>query len=106
VERRLDSIDLLRGVAMILISLDHVRDYFTYLRFSPEDITHTWLALFITPGDAFLCAVVLPARGTRRLPVGSAWTIAGGGFRALWTRGLCREGEGPRTGVMLTARRP
>jgi uncharacterized membrane protein len=56
VERQLDSIDLLRGVAMILISLDHVRDYFTYLRFSPEDITHTWLALFITRRVTHFCA--------------------------------------------------
>ena len=53
---RLDSIDLLRGAIMILMSLDHVRDYFTHLRFTPEDITQTWTALFVTRWVTHFCA--------------------------------------------------
>jgi len=35
---RLDSVDLLRGLVMVLMALDHVRDYFTELRFNPTDL--------------------------------------------------------------------
>jgi uncharacterized membrane protein len=107
VERRLDSIDLLRGVAMILISLDHVRDYFTYLRFSPEDITHTWLALFITRRVTHLCAPLFfllaglaaclsAARGRSpeevSAPCGPAASVVRGRGRE---RALCQPGDGP-----------
>lgn len=53
---RLDSVDLLRGAIMILMSLDHVRDFFTHLRFAPEDITQTWAALFVTRWVTHFCA--------------------------------------------------
>ena len=35
---RLDAVDTLRGVVMVLMALDHVRDYFTELRFNPTDL--------------------------------------------------------------------
>ena len=41
---------------MILMSLDHVRDFFTHLQFSPEDITRTWPALFFTRWVTHFCA--------------------------------------------------
>ena len=53
---RLDSVDLLRGLVMVIMALDHVRDYFSYLRFAPEDLSHTFGALFFTRWITHFCA--------------------------------------------------
>jgi uncharacterized membrane protein len=53
---RLDSIDLLRGIAMVVMALDHVRDFFHYARFDPLDLTHTTPLLFITRWVTHHCA--------------------------------------------------
>jgi uncharacterized membrane protein len=53
---RLDSIDLLRGIAMVLMALDHVRDFFTSVRFDPLDLTQTTPALFLTRWITHYCA--------------------------------------------------
>ena len=45
---RLDSIDLLRGLAMVVMALDHVRDFFTNVRFDPLDLSQTTPYLFLT----------------------------------------------------------
>ena len=86
---RLDSIDLLRGVIMILMSLDHVRDYFTHLQFAPEDIRSTWLALFFTRWVTHFCAPLF------FLLAGLAAALSATRGRSprdvrhvLWTRGL------------------
>jgi len=55
---RLNSVDLLRGLIMVIMALDHVRDYFTYLPFQPEDIRFTWGALFFTRWITHFCAPV------------------------------------------------
>jgi uncharacterized membrane protein len=54
--RRLDHVDLLRGIVMVLMVLDHVRVYFTDARFDPTDLARTDLALFATRWITHYCA--------------------------------------------------
>jgi uncharacterized membrane protein len=57
---RLTSIDAVRGAIMIIMALDHVRDYVysSASQFSPTDLTHTTAALFFTRWITHLCAPV------------------------------------------------
>ncbi len=53
---RLVSIDLLRGLVMVLMALDHARYYFSGAHVSPEDMAATDLPLFATRWVTHLCA--------------------------------------------------
>jgi uncharacterized membrane protein len=54
---RLDSIDLLRGVIMVVMALDHVRDYFSAVAdIDPVNLTKTNPALFLTRLVTHFCA--------------------------------------------------
>jgi uncharacterized membrane protein len=55
---RLVSVDVLRGLVMVLMALDHTRDFMTGLRFPPEDLAHTYGALFFTRVITHYCAPV------------------------------------------------
>ncbi len=57
---RIQSIDLLRGIVMIIMALDHVRDYFHYDAFlySPTDLSQTSTTLFFTRFITHYCAPV------------------------------------------------
>ena len=55
---RLVSVDVLRGIVMVLMALDHARDFMTNLRFAPEDMAHTYGALFFTRFITHYCAPV------------------------------------------------
>lgn len=54
--QRITSVDLLRGLVMILMALDHTRDYFTNLRFPPENLALATPALFLTRWVTHFCA--------------------------------------------------
>jgi len=52
------SVDLMRGLAMVLMALDHVRGFFTDADFSSTDLERTTPAIFLTRWITHLCAPV------------------------------------------------
>src|SRR6267378_801151 len=90
ISTRLRSIDLVRGLVMVVMALDHTRGYFSYgaSSFDPTDLSQTTWAYFLTRWITHYCAptfMFLAGIGAfqagRRRTAASLSTF-------LWTRGL------------------
>jgi uncharacterized membrane protein len=85
---RLPSLDIMRGLVMVIMAIDHTRDFFTNVPFAPENLKFTyyslffarWITHFCAPLFFFLAGTGAYFYGRRRTP--QALT------HFLWTRGL------------------
>ena len=77
-KNRIESIDLLKGLVMVIMGLDHVRDYIHYsaFMFDPSDPTQSTLPIFFTrfitnfcaPSFSFLACASAYMVGKRKSP--------------------------------------
>ncbi|MGZ7091233.1 MAG: DUF1624 domain-containing protein [Candidatus Angelobacter sp.] len=87
---RLSSIDALRGTVMVIMALDHIRDFFHVgaMSFSPTDLSRTTAVLFFTRWITHFCLPVFMFAAGMGVFLFGRSHAKGEISRFLWTRGL------------------
>src|SRR6202521_5328854 len=85
---RIESIDVVRGVIMILMALDHVRDFFGNSGLNPTNPATTTVPLFFTRWITHFCAPVFFLLTGTGAYLALRKTSRGELSRFLFTRGL------------------
>jgi uncharacterized membrane protein len=87
---RIASVDILRGIIMVIMALDHVRDFFSNFRkYDPLDLDHTSVMMFFTRWITHFCAPVFVfLAGTSVFLSLSRGKTIQHASRTLFTRGL------------------
>lgn len=87
--RRVASLDILRGLVIIIMGLDHTRDIWSATTFQPEDLDHTTPILFFTRWITHFCAPIFVfLAGTGAYLYGKKVNDPAKLSRFLWTRGV------------------
>ncbi len=86
---RINSIDILRGIVMVIMALDHVRDFFSDYQGDPTDLQHATTLMFFTRFITHYCAPVFIflSGASAFLSMGKGRTVQQESFRLL-TRGF------------------
>lgn len=87
---RLPSIDALRGLVMIIMALDHTREFFnsSAMVFQPDDLSRTTTALFFTRWVTHICAPVFSFTAG----LGAFFWLSHGRSRSQLSRFLLKRG--------------
>jgi uncharacterized membrane protein len=91
---RIQAIDIVRGLVMVVMALDHVRDFWSYTPFKPDDLSQTtplffftrWITHFCAPTFVFLSGVSMWLAQLRRGSLGAMSRFLL--IRGLWLIGL------------------
>jgi uncharacterized membrane protein len=88
---RVQSVDILRGLVMVIMAIDHTRDFVhsAAMAFAPEDLARTTPAIFMTRWITHFCAPVFMFSAG----IGAFLRMERGGTKSelsrfLWTRGI------------------
>jgi uncharacterized membrane protein len=86
---RIASVDFMRGLALVVMAIDHSRDFLTNIPFQPENMTQTYPALFFTRWITHFCApLFFFLAGTGAYLLRRKSDSPGAASRFLCTRGL------------------
>ena len=91
IKERIQAVDILRGLVMVIMALDHTRDYVhaAAMAFPPEDLMQTTPAIFFTRWITHVCApVFMFSAGISAYLRLERGLTKGQLSRFLWTRGL------------------